>query len=414
VTDTASEPTATTTAAVAPSSSPPPSGVLGRAASAGVLVAGLVVLALLGQVHGKAAPIAIAALAVLVAVAGASGRLSLPVNVLVRHLLVAVVAGAFLLVFSDHVGTFSDFQIAEVAFYVPAVAGLNLLTGSNGQLSLGHGALMAVGAYTAAVLMTHQPHVAIIVLLVAAVVVTAAAGAVVGVAAARLRGPYLAGATLALAVGLPELATHYRSILGGEQGLDLRPLGVPAWLSASFPPERWLAWVGILCGLVVLVLLANLIHSGTGRRLRTVRDDETAAALVGTNVARTQVLAFVISAGCAGLAGALYGLANSVANPAGFTLALSFALLTAIVVGGIGTLAGSIWGAIALVYIPRLTNNVSEHYKLGTSVKGNLPLAIYGVVLVAAMLVFPEGIQGGLRRLGRVVPGLYPAAGKGR
>jgi branched-chain amino acid transport system permease protein len=165
---------------------------------------------------------------------------------------------------------------------------------------------------------------------------------------------------------------------------------------------------------VVLVLLANLVHSGTGRRLRTVRDDETAAALVGTNVARTQVLAFVISAGCAGLAGALYGLANSVANPAGFTLALSFALLTAIVVGGIGTLAGSIWGAIALVYIPRLTNNASEHYKLGTSVKGNLPLAIYGVVLVAAMLVFPEGIQGGLRRLGRVVPGLYPAAGKGR
>jgi branched-chain amino acid transport system permease protein len=254
--------------------------------------------------------------------------------------------------------------------------------------------------------MVHQPHVAIVVLLVAAVLVTAAVGAVVGIAAARLRGPYLAGATLALAVALPELATRYRSTLGGEQGLPLRTLGSPGWLSPSFPAERWLAWVGVVSGLVVLVLLANLMVSGRGRRWRTVRDDETAASLVGINVPRTQVNAFVVSAACAGLGGSLYGLANSLANPAGFTVALSFALLTAIVVGGLGSLAGSIWGAIALVYIPHLTNNVSEHFKFGTAVKGNLPLAIYGLVLVIAMLVFPEGIQGGLRRLSRIVPGL--------
>ena len=152
----------------------------------------------------------------------------------------------------------------------------------------------------------------------------------------------------------------------------------------------------------MLVLLANLTTSGLGRRLRTVRDDETAAALVGINVARSQVLAFVVSAACAAVAGALYGFANNVVNPAGFGLALSFSLLTAIVIGGIGTLAGSIWGAMALVYVPRLTNGVSNHFKLGPSVKGNLPLAFYGFVLVLAMLVFPEGIQGGIRRLGRV------------
>ena len=411
MTDTTSEPRAPAPDVAAPTgTTPPPSAAVGAAATAGIAVVALALLALLSQVHGKVAPWGIAGLAVVLGVTAFSGRVTLPASPLLRHLLIAAVGGALVLVFSDHVGTFSDFQIAQVAYFVPAVAGLNVLTGHNGQLSLGHGALMAVGAYTAAVLMTHQPHVAIVVLLVAAVAVTALVGAVVGVAAARLRGPYLAGATLALAVALPELATRYRSILGGEQGLSLRTLSSPGWLSPSFPPERWLAWVGIVSGLVILVLLANLMVSGRGRRWRTVRDDETAASLVGVNVPRTQVNAFVVSAACAGLGGALYGLANSLANPAAFTVALSFGLLTAIVVGGVGSLAGSIWGAIALVYIPHLTNSASDHYKLGTSVKGNLPLAIYGLVLVGAMLVFPEGIQGGLRRLGRAIPGLRPRA----
>jgi branched-chain amino acid transport system permease protein len=365
------------------------------------LLAALGLLTAAAFVPGQATPWAIGVVGALTAAAVASGRLRLPSTPLVRNTLLAAVGGAFVLVFSDHVGTFTDYQISQVAYFLPAVAGLNLLTGDNGQLSLGHGALMAVGAYTGAVLMTHQAHVPIVVLLAAAVAVTAAAGAVVGVAAARLRGPYLAGATLTLAVALPELATHYRSILGGGQGLVLRPLPAPGWLSATFTPERWLAWIGIVASLVTLVLVANLTQSGWGRRLRTVRDDETAAALVGINVARTRVVAFVVSAGCAGLAGALYGLTTSLANPAAFTAGLSFALLTGVVIGGLGTTEGSVWGAAALVYIPRLTNSVSDHFQLGPSIKGNVPLAIYGLVLVGAMLAFPHGIQGGVRRLAR-------------
>jgi branched-chain amino acid transport system permease protein len=358
------------------------------------------------QLHGKAGPWAVGALAVVVAAVAFSGRIDLPADPLVRHLLVALVGGGLALLFTDKVGSFTDFQAAQVAYFLPAVAGLNFLTGLNGQLSLGHGALMAVGGYTTAVMMYHQPHVPIVVVLLAAIVVTGAAGAVVGIAAARLRGPYLGGATLALAVALPEVATRYATLFGGEQGLhDVpRPLTTPGWLSDTFTSERWLAWVGIACGVLTLLLLANLDTSSFGRRLRTVRDDETAASLVGISVARTQIGAFVISASCAGLAGALYGLANNVVNPAGFSLTLSFALLTGIVVGGLGTLAGSLWGAIALVYVPRATNGVSNHFKLGTSVKGNLPLAIYGVVLALAMLLFPEGIQGGVRRLRRLVP----------
>jgi len=379
---------------------------VGPVVTAGVVAVAMLVLLGLAQLHGRPATFGIAVLAAVLGTAAFTGRLSLPTSPLLRHLLIAAIGGALVIVFADHVGSFTDFEIGEVAYYLPAVAGLNLLTGYNGQLSLGHGALMAVGAYTGAVMMAHQPHVPIVLLLVAAVAVTALAGALVGVAAARLRGPYLAGATLTLAVAVPELATRYSRTLGGEQGLPMRPLTPPGWLSANFAPERWLAWVGIVCGLVTLVLLANLMRSGTGRRFRTVRDDETAASLTGTSVARTQVLAFVVSAACAGLAGALYGLANSLASPASFGLALSFALVTAIVVGGIGTLAGSIWGAIALVYVPHFTNTLSTHYKFSTSVKGNLPLAVYGLVLVVAMLVFPEGIQGGLRRIGGAIPGL--------
>lgn len=358
------------------------------------------------QLHGQVGPWAVGALTVLVAAVAFSGRLELPADPLVRHVLVALVGGGLALLFTDKVGSFTDFQAAQVAYFLPAVAGLNFLTGLNGQLSLGHGALMAVGGYTTAVLMYHQPHVPVVLVLLAAVAVTGLAGAVVGIAAARLRGPYLGGATLALAVALPEVATRYATLFGGEQGLhDVpRPLTTPGWLPEAFTSERWLAWVGIACGVLTLLLLANLGSSGFGRRLRTVRDEETAASLVGISVARTQIAAFVISAACAGLAGALYGFANNVVNPAGFSLTLSFALLTGIVVGGLGTLAGSVWGAIALVYVPRATNGVSNHFKLGTSVKGNLPLAIYGVVLALAMLVFPEGIQGGIR-LRRLVPG---------
>jgi len=384
-----------------------PSGrALGALPTLGVVALALAVAVAVAETshHGPLVPWTIAVVGGLLAVGGSLGWFTLPANPLLRHVAVAVVAGVLLLLFSDHVGAFTDYQISQVAYYVPAAAGLTLLVGWNGQLSLGHGALMAIGAYTVAVIMAHQPTFPIIGLLVAAVVVTAMAGAVIGVAAARLRGPYLAGATLALAVALPELATRYSGTLGGGQGLPVRPLGVPTWLSATFPTERWLAWVGIVGGLVVLVVLANLMGSGMGRRLRTVRDDEVSASLAGINVARTQVLAFVVSAACAGLAGALYAFANSLANPAAFTLILSLSLVTAIVIGGLGSLTGAVLGSVALVYVPRLTTNVSNRFKLDTSVKGNLPLAIYGLLLVVTMLAFPTGIVGGLRRLLGAIP----------
>ena len=376
---------------------------LGPAATAAVVVIAAAVAAILAAVGGNAplAPWGVAIVGLLLAGATGTGRLWLPASPLLRHLLLAVVAFGFLLLFSDHVSAFGNYEIAQVAYFAVAVAGLSVLMGHSGQLSLGHGALMAVGAYAVAILMGHQPHVPIVVALLFGIIVTIAVGGVLGVAAARLHGPYLAGVTLTFALAIPEIATHYRSVFGADTGKPVRTLGVPGWLSTTFPPEKWLAWVCIVGALVVLVLLANLVHSGRGRRIRCVRDDEIAASLAGIEAGRAKVLAFVVSAACAGLAGGLFGFWAGVVSPGAFALTLSLSLVTAMVLGGVGSLIGAVWGAIALVFVPKYSDSISNHFSLSVATKNNLPLAIYGAVLILAILAFPYGIQGGLRRLAR-------------
>jgi branched-chain amino acid transport system permease protein len=316
---------------------------------------------------------------------------------LLRHLAVAVVVGVVIVILSVRLDAFRDYQIAEVACYVVAVAGLTVLVGLSGQISIGNGAFMAIGAYAAALMTIHLgwPLEAV---LVASAAIAALGGAVVGVAAARLRGPYLAGATLMLAVALPSLATKYAGVFGGDQGLSVS-LTVPGFLGPTFPLTRWQAWLTCAAALITLVLLANLARSRVGRSWRAVRDDEVAAALSGLNVARLRILAFVVSAACAGLAGALLAVTTSIVSPGAFTLTLSIALLTAAVLGGLGSLAGAVWGSLVLVLVPTYITDVAASHGLSSSAGSNIPVAAYGVVLIVVMLLFPDGIQGALRRL---------------
>jgi branched-chain amino acid transport system permease protein len=316
---------------------------------------------------------------------------------LLRHLVAAVVAGAVIWALSVQLNAFRDFQMAEIAVYVVAIAGLSILIGLSGQISLGNGAFMAVGAYTAALLMMHLnwPLWAVF---PASAVVAAAGGAVVGLAAARLHGPYLAGATLMLAVALPSLANQFPGVFGGDQGLSVNVFA-PAALGANFPQTRWLAWVCALAALVTLVILANLAHSRVGRNWRAVRDNPVAAALAGLNVARLRVLAFIVSAACAGLAGAMLAVTTSLVSPGSFTLSLSIALLAGAVLGGLGTLTGALWGALVIVLVPTYVTDVATSHGLSGGVAANIPIAAYGLVLIVVMLIFPQGIQGGLRRL---------------
>jgi branched-chain amino acid transport system permease protein len=321
-----------------------------------------------------------------------------------RNVLIAVAFGVLAYLLSVVLSPFDNLRLASVAYYFVALAGLTVLTGLSGQISLGHGALMAVGAYTAAILISRDGW-ALVPALVASTLVTAAVGVLVGVVSARLRGPYLAGATLALAVGLPGLADKYPHAFGGENGLTVNPPIAPTSLGADFPLERWEAWIACGCALATFVVLAGLARGRVGRSLRALRDDDVAAQLAGVNVGRMRVLAFVISAACAGLAGGAFVAVTQIAAPGAFQLALSLSLLTGIVLGGLGSLWGALWGAIALVLLPSWSDDIAHSLSLSGDVQANLPLAIYGVVLIGVIMGAPSGLQGLIRRLWRPLHG---------
>ncbi|MEV6814560.1 branched-chain amino acid ABC transporter permease [Micromonospora sp. NPDC051296] len=331
------------------------------------------------------------------------------VPTLLRHLAVAAVAASVVLVVSYQLDSFRNFQLATVAAYLCATAGLTVLTGLCGQLSLGHGALMATGAYTVALCQNAFAERGVtaggvlVLSLATAVLATVAVGAVVGVAAARLRGPYLAGLTLAVAVVVPALTVTFDGVFNGEQGLAVPVAPAPAGLGPYFPYERWQLWVATAATLLCLVLLANLVRSRYGRAFRAVRDDEVAARLAGIHVARTQVIAFVVSAGSAGLGGALVAVLAQSVSPGAFGLTLSLFLLMAVVIGGLGRLAGAVWGAVLLVALPDLTHTLTDLFTLSPAaaqrLEGNLPLAIFGCTLIVVMIAAPGGVQGLLSRL---------------
>jgi branched-chain amino acid transport system permease protein len=325
--------------------------------------------------------------------------LRLPRQTLLRHGLFAVLGAILIYNLTINTSTFAQIRIATVGYTLIAVAGLTVLVGLNGQLSLGHGALMAVGAYTVAETQKHAPSVPLWSCLILAVLVTAVVGAVTGAAAARLRGPYLAGATLALAVGVPGIARQY---FGRDSGIVLPLTTSPSFLP-SLAPERWQSWFTWFAALLTLLLLANLARSRLGREWQAARDDEVAAALAGIRVARVQVIAFVVSAACAGLAGGLLAVVVGSASPGSFSLLLSVGLLAAAIIGGLGSLAGAIWGSVIVVYLPYWSQDISQRLSLSPKVSDNLPLALYGAALIIVMLLAPIGIQGALYKIARLV-----------
>lgn len=327
-----------------------------------------------------------------------------PRSALLRHAMWSVLGLVAFYLLSIAVDPFGDLQLAQISYTAIAAAGLTVLSGLSGQISLGNGAFMAVGAYATALLLTNQGW-PLGVVLVLATLITAVVGTLVGVAAARLRGPYLAGATLALALGLPSLANYHglRAQLGGANGLTVAPNPPPLALGEDFPLERWQAWICGLCLVITLFLLANLVSGRLGRDMRLIREDEDAAALCGVRVARTQVLAFSVSSACAGLAGGLLAYVDNLAAPGAFPLALSLSLLTAALLGGLGSLAGAVYGAVIVTLLPLWATDAAQSAHLSQNVYANIPLVLYGVVLIVVMVLFPGGLQAGLVRVVRMI-----------
>jgi branched-chain amino acid transport system permease protein len=336
-------------------------------------------------------------------------------STLLRNLTGTGVAAVALFGLTYVLDPFREYQLATTAGYLCAAAGLTVLIGLNGQVSLGHGALMAVGAYATAMVQNQFGNHNVLaqwtvpVSLAAGVVAATLAGTVIGLAAARLRGPYLAGLTLVVAVALPAVTTVFGGTFHGDQGLSVFLPPMPDGLGADFPFERWQAWLALAAALLTMLALANLVHGRFGRSMRAIRDNEVAASLAGIPVARVQVVAFVVSAACAGLGGGVFAVLSQSVSPDAFTLTLSLNLLLAVMVGGAGSLAGAVWGSLLLVLLPywskELTDKLSVPLALRTRLVGNLPLAVFGLLLIVVMMAAPGGVQGLLNRAARWVRG---------
>ena len=298
-----------------------------------------------------------------------------------------------LLVLPFLVKNYRVFQFNLVLVYAIAILGLNILTGFNGQISLGHGAFYAFGAYTAAVLMDKLgvPYWAT---LPVAGVVCFAFGFVVGFPALRLAGHYLALATFALALAVPQLLKYkgIEGITGGVQGIVLSKPDAPFSFTVfgqPLSPDRWLYFFTLAVAVLMFVLAWNLLRGRVGRALVAVRDHPIAATAMGINLAVFKSLTFGVSAGFTGVAGALGAIVVAYVSPDSFTVQLSIFLLVGVVVGGLASIPGAIFGAIFIQFVPNISDALSK----------SAPAAIYGVFLIGLMYLMPGGVMGMVRRV---------------
>jgi len=304
--------------------------------------------------------------------------------------LVGLAVGAALIaVLPQLVSDFRQFQLAYVGVYFIAAIGLNVLTGYSGQISLGHGGFMMIGAYATAILSVHHG-VRDVWTIPLAGLIAGAFGFAFGFPALRLRGVYLALATFAIPVALIAVAKKYQGF-AGNQTLNRIISGNEVY---------WLTWP--IAG-VLLVLAWLLMRGRFGRALRTIRESEVAAVSMGVNLALYKTLAFGISAAYAGVAGSLYALAVAYVNPDTFPISLSILLLTGVVVGGLGAMSGMIFGALFIEYVPLYSPNILDGLQkvvpLGLDPKAaGAPAVVYGVILLLVLYLLPDGVAGLLRR----------------
>ncbi|MFO1328265.1 MAG: branched-chain amino acid ABC transporter permease [Rubrivivax sp.] len=318
-----------------------------------------------------------------------------------------VVLALALLLLPFLVKNYRVFQFNLVLVYAIAVLGLNILTGFNGQISLGHGAFYAIGGYTAAILMDRMgmPYWATLPI---AGVICFGFGYLMGFPALRLGGHYLALATFALALAVPQLLKYKKieGFTGGVQGIVLTKPEPPfsfKLFGQSFNSDRWLYFVTLLVALLMFWLAWNLLRGRIGRALIAIRDHPIAASAMGINLPVFKSMAFGVSAAYTGVAGALGAVVVAFVSPDSFTVFLSITFLVGVVIGGLASIPGAIFGAIFIQFVPNLADEISK----------SAPWAIYGVFLIGFMYLLPTGVMGGLQKLWARVRGGAARASSG-
>ena len=293
------------------------------------------------------------------------------------------------------------FQLTMVVVYAVAVLGLNLLTGYNGQVSLGNGAFYAIGAYTTAILMDKfgVPYWAT---LPVVAILCFGAGFLFGFPALKLESHYLALATFTLAIAVPQILKHkaLAGWTGGVAGLVLEkpeaPFGLP------FSPDQWLFYFCLIVAMVLFWAAFNLLRGRSGRAMMAIRDHGMAAGTMGIDASLYKTITFGISALYTGLAGALSAITVAYVAPDSFALPLSIAFLVGLVVGGLSSLSGCLIGGVFLVLVQNWSQSLSDLMKATFDLRYDVPSwAIYGVLLLLLMYVMPTGVAGGCGRLYR-------------
>ena len=298
----------------------------------------------------------------------------------------AVVVVAVAAILPLFLSGFRLFQFTQVFIYAISLMGLNLLTGYNGQISLGHGAFYALGAYTTAILIEHFgvgygwtiPLAGLLCLVV---------GFLFGLPALRLEGLYLALATFSLALAVPQILKYFEEWTGGSQGIVLTKPQAPWGLKLT--EDQWLYYLTLTVTVVMFVLAANLIRGRIGRAMIAIRDNHIAAEVMGVNSALVKSGTFGVSAAYTGVAGALSAVAIAFVAPDSFNVFLSITFLIGIVIGGLGSVWGNVFGALFVQFVPNWAQDISKA----------APWAIFGIFLIGFMYTMPYGIAGAIRRL---------------
>ncbi len=319
---------------------------------------------------------------------------SLRLAVVLAALAIAVALPLFL-------SGFRLFQFTQVLIYAIALLGLNLLTGYNGQFSLGHGAFYGIGAYTSAIMVDRWgigygwtiPTAGLVCLII---------GFLFGRPALRLEGLYLALATFSLALAVPQILKYFEDWTGGSQGIVLSKPKAPLHLPLS--EDQWLYFLTLGVTVILFVLAANLLAGRTGRAIVAIRDNHIAAEAMGVNNALYKSVTFGVSAAYTGIAGALSAIVVAFVAPDSFDVFLSITLVTGIVIGGFGTISGPIYGALFIQFVPNWAQDISKA----------APWAIFGLFLIGFMYVMPRGIAGFLHLVWIRLTRRAVAKGEGR
>jgi branched-chain amino acid transport system permease protein len=280
-------------------------------------------------------------------------------------------------------------QLHFVCIYSIVGLGLMLLVGYTGQISLGHAAFLAVGAYTEALLQSKG--VPFVLSIVSAALLSAAVGVIVGLPALRLKGIYLAIATLAFNVIIEEIVTRWESVTGGNQGKHLKAIELAGFKLASEASFYYLCLA--LTALSCLALM-NLLRSPTGRAFVAIRDSEISASCMGVNLAKYKTMSFALSAALTGVGGALYAHKVAFITPEQFTLLTSIELVTIVIIGGIGSLHGAVLGAAFIIVLPQLISIGKDWLPSAVANQSGLQSIVFGLVLIGFIIFEPLGLYG--------------------